>query len=139
MACFLLMIVCDRLLAETSVAIFLRGKDMTLNRIKIFAVAALLSPLALVVATNTKPVNAVSIGTDDPAIVYKSKCAACHSAKADKFFDPAKADDELIEIVLKGKKGEKPPFMPGFEAKGMTPDEAKGLVEFMKGLKKPAS
>ena len=111
---------------------------MTLNRIKIFAVAALLSPIALFVAFNSRPVNAVSIGADDPAIVYKAKCAACHSAKADRFFDPAKTDDELIETVMKGKKGEKPPFMPGFEAKGMTVDEAKGLVEYMKGLKNPA-
>jgi cytochrome c1 len=40
---------------------------------------------------------------------------------------------------LKGKKGEKPPYMPGFEAKGMTEDQAKALAAYMRTLRTPAS
>jgi mono/diheme cytochrome c family protein len=69
---------------------------------------------------------------DDTAALYKSKCFACHGATAEKKFDATKADDELIQTVLKGKKMEKPPNMPGYEEKGITADQAKALVAFMK-------
>ena len=72
---------------------------------------------------------------DDAAALYKSKCFACHGATAEKKFDATKADDELIQIVLKGRKTEKPPNMPGFEEKGITPEQAKALVVYMKSLK----
>jgi mono/diheme cytochrome c family protein len=73
---------------------------------------------------------------DDAAALYKSKCFACHGATAEKKFDATKADDELIQTVLKGKKMEKPPNMPAFEEKGITADQAKALVGFMKSQKK---
>lgn len=69
---------------------------------------------------------------DDYAALYKSKCFACHGATAEKKFDATKADADLIEIVLKGKKMEKPPNMPAYEEKGITADQAKGLIQFMK-------
>jgi mono/diheme cytochrome c family protein len=72
---------------------------------------------------------------DDTAALYKSKCFACHGATAEKKFDATKADDELIQTVFKGKKMEKPPNMPGFEEKGITADQAKALVVFMKSQK----
>ncbi len=72
---------------------------------------------------------------DDAAALYKTKCFACHGATAEKKFDAAKADDVLIQTVLKGKKMEKPPNMPGFEEKGITADQAKALVAFMKSQK----
>jgi mono/diheme cytochrome c family protein len=72
---------------------------------------------------------------DDAAALYKTKCFACHGATAEKKFDATKADDELIQTVLKGKKLEKPPNMPGFEEKGITADQAKTLVAFMKSQK----
>ena len=72
---------------------------------------------------------------DDTAALYKSKCFACHGATAEKKFDATKADGELIQTVFKGKKREKPPNMPGFEEKGITADQAKALVAFMKSLK----
>ncbi len=82
----------------------------------------------------------VSVGAranaqDDSAALYKSKCFACHGATAEKKFDATKADDELIQTVLKGRKMEKPPNMPGFEEKGITADQAKALVAFMKSQK----
>ena len=73
---------------------------------------------------------------DDTAGMYKAKCFACHGATAEKKFDATKADDELIQVVLKGKKMEKPPNMPAFEEKGITADQAKALVGFMKAQKK---
>jgi mono/diheme cytochrome c family protein len=72
---------------------------------------------------------------DDAGALYKSKCAACHGATAEKKFDATLADDELVNIVLKGKKAEKPPNMPAFEDKGITEDQAKALVAFMKSQK----
>ena len=73
---------------------------------------------------------------DDTAALYKSKCTACHGASAEKKFDATKSDDELIQLTLKGKKMEKPPNMPAFEEKGISADQAKALVAFMKSLKK---
>ena len=72
---------------------------------------------------------------DDAAALYKTKCFACHGATAEKKFDATKADDGLIQFVLKGKKMEKPPNMPAFEERGITADQAKALVAFMKSQK----
>ena len=72
---------------------------------------------------------------DDNAALYKSKCFACHGATAEKKFDATKADDVLIQTVLKGKKMEKPPNMPAYEEKGITADQATALVLFMKSQK----
>jgi mono/diheme cytochrome c family protein len=111
---------------------------MTINRLKILVIIVFAFPLLAVSMFNFVPVTA-GAAADDSAATFKAKCAMCHTAKAEKFFDPAKTDDELVEAVLKGKKGEKPPFMPGFEAKGMTAEEAKGLVTYMKSLRAPAN
>jgi len=108
---------------------------VTRNQFKIFAAALLILPILAITAFRTNPVSAGTRAIDDPAAAYKAKCAVCHSPKAEKFFDPAKADEQLIDTVLKGRKGEKPPYMPGFEAKGMTPDEAKALVGYMKSIR----
>jgi len=70
----------------------------------------------------------------DAAKTYK-KCVACHGPKAEKKFDAAKSDDEHIQIILKGKKAEKPPNMPAYETKGVTADQAKALLDYMKSLR----
>ena len=71
----------------------------------------------------------------DPAAYYKSKCLMCHGKKAEKKFDAALTDDQMVEAVLKGKKAEKPPHMPGYAEKGVTAEQAKALVDHMKQLK----
>ncbi|HET8782210.1 MAG TPA: cytochrome c [Pyrinomonadaceae bacterium] len=71
----------------------------------------------------------------DTAAYYKGKCVMCHGKKAEKKFDTALTDDQLVEIVLKGKKAAKPPHMPGYAEKGVTADQAKALVAHMKQLK----
>jgi mono/diheme cytochrome c family protein len=55
----------------------------------------------------------------------------CHGANAEKSFDATKADDALIDAVLKGVK----PKMPGYEQK-LSADQAKQLVAYMKTLRK---
>jgi mono/diheme cytochrome c family protein len=111
---------------------------MTINRLKLFVIILFALPLLAFSIFKVAPVK-VGAAADDSAATFKAKCAMCHTAKAEKFFDPAKTDDELVQTVLKGKKGEKPPFMPGFETKGMAADEAKGLVTYMKSLRAPAN
>ena len=76
-----------------------------------------------------------SASDDSPAAVYNGKCKMCHGATAEKKMDKTKADEELVQTVLKGKKAEKPPNMPAYEEKGITADQAKALVDSMKSLK----
>lgn len=110
---------------------------MRTQRIKLTAIILFAVLFLVGVIFRTPPANgATSPVVDDPAAEYKAKCAACHTPNASKFYDPAKADDEHVQAILKGKKGEKPPYMPGFEAKGMTETEAKALNDYMKGLRK---
>lgn len=71
----------------------------------------------------------------DAAATYKAKCFACHGATADKKFNTTLSDDELVQAILKGKKGEKPPHMPAYEEKGINEEQAKALVAHMKSLK----
>lgn len=72
----------------------------------------------------------------DAAGTYKAKCVACHGATAEKKFDATLADDDMLQAILKGKKPEKPPNMPAFEERGITPEQAKALVVYMKTFKK---
>lgn len=69
------------------------------------------------------------------ATTYKTKCFACHGAKAEKKFDATMAEDQMVDTILKGKKVEKPPNMPAFAEKGITADQAKALIAYMKSLK----
>ncbi|MFM9904317.1 MAG: c-type cytochrome [Pyrinomonadaceae bacterium] len=108
---------------------------MRTNRIKLFAIIFFAIPVLLLTVFKTTPVKVGASTIDDPATAYKAKCLACHTPTASKFYDPAKPDDEQVQAIMKGKKGEKPPYMPGFEAKGMTEAEALGLVNYMKGLR----
>ena len=92
------------------------------------SVTAFLSGMLVVVAARTK-------APAEPADTYKTKCVACHGKKAEKKFDTSMSDDQMVEAVLKGKKGEKPPNMPAYGAKGVTAEQAKALVDYMKQLK----
>ena len=111
---------------------------MTIKRLKLLATIAFVLPISAFSVFRTTPAAAITSAMDDPAAAYKTKCAMCHSPKAEKFYDPAMPQDQQIDAVLKGKKAEKPPNMPAFEPKGMTADEAKALVEYMQLLRKPA-
>jgi len=121
---------------------------MTLNRVKLFAIAVIAIPMFAIAVFKVSPVRAVSnsvkenafmenVPQDDVAAQYKKTCAVCHKANAEKSFEPSKMDEVLVEIVLKGKKAEKPPHMPGYEEKGMTKEQAKLLVTYMRQLRTP--
>jgi len=71
----------------------------------------------------------------DTTAYYTAKCVMCHGKKAEKKFNAALTDDQLVEIVLKGKKVAKPPHMPAYSEKGVSAEQAKALVDHMKQLK----
>jgi mono/diheme cytochrome c family protein len=96
------------------------------------AVAILLALVSLV--SGAAQTDAVKF--TDAASYYKdAKCVVCHGQKAEKKFNAELKDEELVEIVLRGKKPEKPPNMPAYEAKGLTAEQAKAMVDYMKSLK----
>ena len=95
----------------------------------LFAIAALVVAGAFLIVST--PARATD---DDTAALYNTKCKMCHGATAEKKMDQTKADDALIQTVLDGKTMEKPPNMPAFKEKGITPDQAKALVGYMKSL-----
>ena len=105
-----------------------------MKTLKILTMSAMLMCLATLVIVS----GASRAATDDQfdaAGTYKTKCVACHGQKAEKKFDSTLPDAELIDIVMKGKKLEKPPNMPAYADKGITAEQAKALVEQMKQLK----
>jgi mono/diheme cytochrome c family protein len=105
-----------------------------MKTLKIVTVAAMLAAffvaMVMVSAASGTPVQ----DQFDAAGTYKAKCVACHGPKAEKKFDKTKADADLVQIVLKGMKAEKPPNMPGYEEKGITEDQSKALVTLMKSF-----
>lgn len=107
------------------------------NQVKRFAVALFALPLLAIVLLNSSSVPTRAAGEpQDMAAAYKeNKCNVCHGEKADKKFDVTKTDDQLAGIILNGQKGEKPPFMPGYQVKGMTEDQAKSMVVYMRSLR----
>jgi len=111
------------------------GEPMKVIWIKIATIAIFTLAVALVMVFQTTPKVASASSLDDPAAVYKAKCAMCHGQKAEKFYDAAMPEADQVNAILKGKKGEKPPYMPSFEAKGITEDDAKALAGHMKTLK----
>ena len=98
-------------------------------------IAAALFAVSMVATVLLISAPARSIADDDTSALYNSKCKMCHGATAEKKMDKTKADDVLIQTVLDGKTAEKPPNMPAFKEKGITADQAKALVGYMKSLK----
>ena len=101
-----------------------------MRTVAILSLLSLLTLSAALIAVAARPAQDF-----DAAATYKAKCAMCHGPAAEKKFDATKPDAEHIQVVLKGKKVEKPPNMPAYEEKGITEDQAKTLVTYMKSLK----
>ncbi len=104
-----------------------------ITRVKKIALVLAGVMMAAMLLVASAPARATA--DDDAAGMFKAKCAMCHGQTAEKKFDAAKADDDLMQIVLKGKQAEKPPNMPAFADRGITADQAKALVAFMKTQK----
>lgn len=98
-------------------------------------IAAVLVGIPLVATALLISVPARSASDDDIAALYTSKCKMCHGATAEKKMDKTKDDEVLTQIVMDGKTAEKPPNMPAFKEKGISADQAKALVGYMKSLK----
>lgn len=104
--------------------------------LKLVIVAVFALPMIALAFSGGEYPEGTPVVQDDVAVMYKKNtCAACHGQKAEKAFDPAKPEEEHVQVILKGKKGEKPPYMPGYEAKGMTAEQAGALVKYMKSLR----
>jgi len=82
---------------------------------------------------------------DDSAAVYKTKCAACHGVDAtgkpaakipSLVSDDAKkaSDEDLTDMIANGGKNKK--AMHAFQAKGLTPDQVKMMVAYIRDLQK---
>lgn len=99
------------------------------------AITLVALPLFSLVLVGTSPRATRAADDFDPAATFQAKCALCHGKDASKKFDPALADDALVGAVLKGKDAT-PIKMPAFAEKGISEDQAKALVAYMKSLKK---
>jgi mono/diheme cytochrome c family protein len=114
-----------------------KGNKETMKMTKLKTAAASVAAGTLFAMISLVPGAAqTEIKFTDAASYYKDgKCVVCHGQKGEKKFDATLANEALADIVLKGKKAEKPPNMPAYEAKGITGDQATALVVYMKSLK----
>ncbi len=111
--------------------------ERSLEMMKRFSVPLLLAAFATVLAVPS------AMRAQDAASLYKSKCAACHAADGTgsamgkkmgaQDFTSADAqklsDAELSDIITNGKAK-----MPAY--KSLTADQVKGLVGYIRSLKK---
>jgi cytochrome c5 len=108
------------------------GVDYEMMKLKTIAgIVLIVLVFAMLVVASAQ----TEVQPSDTSAYYKSKCVMCHGKKAEKKFDTSLTDDQLVEVVLKGKKVEKPPHMPGYADKGVSAEQAKALIEHMKQLK----
>jgi cytochrome c5 len=103
---------------------------MIMNKAMKLAIVVLAVPALAVILLTSTAASTRAQGDDIPGM-YKAKCAMCHGAKAEKSFDASKADEVLVDAVIKGVK----PKMPSYDQK-LTPEQAKALVSFMKAAGK---
>jgi len=82
---------------------------------------------------------------EDGAAIFKAKCSPCHGADAmgkpavkapSLVGDDAKkmTDDQITDMISNGGKDKKP--MHAFSKKGLTPDQIKALVSYIRSLQK---
>jgi cbb3-type cytochrome c oxidase subunit III len=110
---------------------FEKGENVMVLKTLALGIAAILLTLLVIVSAGARN---TSVQDFNAAETYK-KCVACHGTKAEKKFDATKSDDEHVQIILKGKKAEKPPHMPAYETKGINAEQAKALLDYMKSLR----
>ncbi len=107
--------------------------NINVNRLKKITIALIGASLLTLTWMTPAALSVRAAGDDfDAATFYKTKCAMCHGVKAEKKFDSTKADDKLVETVLKGRDGT--PKMPSYE-KAVNAEQAKAIVAYMKSLK----
>lgn len=105
-----------------------------MNRVKTIAITLMATFLFGVIFYSLASAQG-EVQPSDPTAYYKAKCQVCHGPKAEKKFDAALTDEQHLDAILKGKKPEKPPNMPAYSEKGVTPEQAKALLDYMKQLR----
>lgn len=76
----------------------------------------------------------------DGAVVFKQKCVACHGANATGARDLGSplvqklTDEQLADFIGNGGPAKKPTHT--FKAKGLTDDDVKALVAYIRTIKK---
>ena|SRR5215469_6077472 len=73
----------------------------------------------------------------DAAHTYKSKCSHCHGAAGEGKMGPALKGtsltaDDIAKLLTTGDSGKKAPHSKPFS--GATPEKAKALADYIKGL-----
>ena len=74
----------------------------------------------------------------DGAATYKAKCAACHGPEGQGKVGPALkgtslSADQITDLLTKGNDAKKAPHKKAVS--GLSPDDAKAVAAFVKGLK----
>jgi mono/diheme cytochrome c family protein len=109
---------------------------LNMNQIKKLVVVMLAVPLMAAAFVSSRASGQTAAADNKEAVdMFATKCKMCHGPKAEKLFDSTKPEAEMVQVILKGKKGEKPPFMPAYEPKGVTEAQATALAAYMKTLK----
>ena len=113
------------------------GKEalVIMRTLKTITVAAMLTGFLATVVMVSAASRTTGEDQFDAGATYKAKCVACHGQKAEKKFDAALPEDQMVDAIMKGKKVEKPPHMPAYGEKGVTAEQAKAMIEHMKQLK----
>jgi mono/diheme cytochrome c family protein len=117
---------------------------MMQNKIKQFAILIFTVTLSIALFATSRPATKAAddettpVNYSDTAATYKAKCNLCHKPAAEKGFDITKTDEQLVEVVLTGKKMAKPPHMPAYNGKGMNAEQAKAFVTYMRQLRATA-
>lgn len=106
---------------------------LSIKQMKLTVITSM-SALALGLAFTVSPVTRAEGAADDAAATFTAKCKMCHGANAEKSFDAAKADADLVKTILEGATSAEGKKMPAF--KSLNEDAAKALVAHMKSLKK---
>ena len=100
--------------------------------------------LEIVAAALVSTIFAVSVGahlgsdgpTFEPKAYYRMRCASCHGSRAESRFNPDLPEQQMVEAILYGRKAERPPDMPSFGDKGINEERAKGLIAYMRAVKR---
>jgi len=110
---------------------------MNVKRITAIAFSLAVTPLSLALGA--------ARAADDGAALYKAKCAMCHGADAtgkpaikapSLVSEPAtkKSDADLTDMIANGGKEKKPAH--AFSKKGLTDEQVKSLVSYIRELQK---
>jgi Cytochrome C oxidase, cbb3-type, subunit III len=120
-----------------------KTKVPTLALISIFwicgAIAFNSSRLASGAVSHTSSSSVGRYRLQEASQFYQRTCRECHGDSANQPFYQRLSESEMVQTILKGRMMDKPPDMPAFEEKGVTPEQARELALFMQELRKQST